>query len=190
MSMIIDIIDTTDPELASVSDLLNAAGANSTQLTFNAMCNGTGQMVTDVQGVANAGDIEALRIWAHGMPGVQMVSGGQGYPGARQDYVAITTDNFTQLAPLAPLFSSSGHAELRGCQVGSGGMGKALLLDLASMWCVPVYGGDTDQYGVEWYDNVVCAYPNGNVLVGAEGPPVAEVCVAGPTDDSASDSGS
>ena len=79
--MIIDVIDATDPEIASgVPALLSGLNVNSTQLTFNSMCNGVGQLLVNVQGVANAGDIDVLRIWAHGMPGAQM--GANSFAGA------------------------------------------------------------------------------------------------------------
>jgi hypothetical protein len=179
--MIIDVIDATDPEIASgVPALLSGLNVNSTQLTFNSMCNGVGQLLVNVQGVANAGDIDVLRIWAHGMPGAQMVSGGQGYPGARNDYVAITADTYTVLAPLAPLFSPSGWAELRGCEVGAGQAGGALLLDLASMWNVPVYGGEEDQYSEDWSGPVVCAMPSGAISTQTTGPSIADSNTATP----------
>jgi hypothetical protein len=172
--MIIDVIDMGDEYIAStVPNALDSACANSTRLNIYGMCNGVGEMLSAVQGVASAGSIDALRIWSHGMPGVQMVSGGQGYKGASKDYVAITIDNFTQLSPLTSLFSSSARVELRGCYVAAGGVGKALVLDLASMWNVQVYGSEVLQGDSDWIPPVLCASPSGQIST-STGPQIVD----------------
>jgi hypothetical protein len=164
--MVIDCIDMTDPAVgADVIAALNAASVASTQIQFYGMSNGVAQMVSSVANAASAGAIDALRIWGHGGPGSQNVTGGADGASTDQDFAGVSGANFSQTAgvlkQLTPLFSSSGRAELRGCSVGAGLDGNVLLLDLAALWNVPVYGGDVDQSGGDWSPPVSCAAPGG-----------------------------
>ncbi|MGA2795189.1 MAG: DUF4347 domain-containing protein [Roseiarcus sp.] len=164
--MVIDCIDMTDSALgASRIAALNAACVASTQLQFYGMSNGVTQMVSAVVNAASAGAVDALRIWGHGGPGSQNVSSGASGDSTDQDFAGVSVTNFGQTAgvlqQLTPLFSASGRAELRGCSVGADGAGRALLLDLASLWNINVYGGDVIQIGGDWSPPVTCAAPSG-----------------------------
>jgi hypothetical protein len=166
--MYIDCIDMTDPNVGNdVIQGLNGLSVASTQLQFYGQSNGVAQMVSAVQSALAGATIDALRIWSHGGPGEQGVTDGSG-TGA-DDFAAINTNNFTQLGlqQLAPLFSPGAWVELRGCNVGAGGQGNALLLDLASLLGVPVYAGVLQQAGVDWNPPVVCGYPSGGLTTTA-----------------------
>jgi hypothetical protein len=173
--MVIDCIDMTDPVISSSTRAwLSQQSVVSTQLQFYGMSNGVTALVQAISGVATTGTIDVLRIWGHGHPGSQNVSAGK--DDGSDDGAAIDADSFYEgdlakvLAPLAPLFSASARAELRGCNVGEGGAGSALLLDLADLWHVPVYGGDVLQYASGgWKPPVSCGNPGGG-LASTNGP--------------------
>ena len=169
--MNIDVIDMTDPNVGNdVTACLNNLGVVSTQLPLYGMSNGLAQMVSSVQGAATSA-IQALRIWGHGGPGQQNITGGRA-GSAPQDFAGLTADNFTQLQPLVPLFDPGGWVELRGCSVGAGAAGAALLLDLASLFNVSVYGANIEQSGSDWEGPVTCASPSG-ALSTCAGPDVS-----------------
>jgi Domain of unknown function (DUF4347) len=169
--MNIDVIDMTDPNVGNdVTTCLNSLGVVSTQLPLYGMSNGLAQMVSSVQEVATEA-IQALRIWGHGGPGSQNVTGGAA-GNAAQDFAGLNTDNFGQLRPLAPLFHPNGWVELRGCSVGAGAEGAALLLDLAALFNVSVYGATTTQSGSDWEGPVTRATPSGSLSTGV-GPDVS-----------------
>jgi len=135
--MNIDVIDMTDPNVGNdVTSCLNSLGVVSTQLPLYGMSNGLAQMVSSVQQAATSA-IQALRIWGHGGPGAQTVTGGATGTAA-QDFAGLNEDNFGQLQPLAPLFDPS---------VGAGAAGAALILDLAALFNVSVYSATTTQSG-------------------------------------------
>ena len=170
--MYIDVIDMTDSNLGnSRIQGLNNLSVASTQLQFYGMSNGVQQMVSSVQSALGGNSIDALRIWGHGGPGLQNVTAGASGSSANSDFSGITTDNFTQLGlqQLAPLFGSGAWVELRGCSVGAGGAGNALLLDLASLLGVPIYAGEVTQWTVDWSPPVTVGYPSGGIAC-AQGP--------------------
>jgi hypothetical protein len=175
--MYIDCIDMADGLGANRIQWLQYLCANSTQLQFYGMSNGVGQMVTSVQSAAAGTPIDALRIWGHGYPGGQIVSGGADGSSVDLNFAGISLSNFDQtsgvLAQLTSLFSANGRAELRGCSVGADGAGRALLLDLASLWGVPVYGADVVQTTGQWNPPVTCAMPGGGLST-TSGPPVVD----------------
>jgi hypothetical protein len=179
--MFIDVIDMTDANLGnSRAAGLSNLGVVSTQLPLYGMSNGLAQMVSAVQGAATS-PIQALRIWGHGGPGSQNVSAGASGD-ADQDFAGITADNFPQLKPLAPLFDHGGWVELRGCSVGAFPDGAVLLLDLASLLNVFVYGAELVQTSVAWSGPVACATPSG-ALSSCVGP---DVSASAPTSSSGS----
>jgi hypothetical protein len=162
--MYIDCIDMTDSNLGNNRiQGLNAAKVDSTQLQFYGMSNGVAQMVTSVQNALSGGKIDVLRIWGHGGPGIQNVSGGTSGDAAANDFAGVTVDNLNQsgLDQLASLFASGGWMELRGCSVGADDAGQALLLGIANLVGVPVYGGEVTQWTVDWSPPVTCATPPG-----------------------------
>jgi hypothetical protein len=172
--MYIDCIDMTDSNLGNNRiQWLNYLCVASTQLQFYGMSNGVQQMVNGVTNAASGSTIDVLRIWGHGGPGGQNVTAGASGTSGNQDFAGITVDNFNQLGleQLASRFSSGGSLELRGCNVAADGSGNALLLDLASLLCVPVYGGILVQDSGLWTPPVTCAYPSGGLATTA-GPPV------------------
>jgi hypothetical protein len=169
--MNIDVIDMADPNVGNdVTARLNSLGVVSKQLPLYGMSNGLAQMVSSVQEVTTEA-IQALRIWGHGGPGSQTVTGGTAGDAA-QDFAGIDTENFGQLQPLAPLFDPNGWVELRGCSVGAGNEGAALLLDLAALFNVSVYGATTTQAGTGWDGPVTRATPSGSLSTGM-GPDVS-----------------
>jgi hypothetical protein len=171
--MYIDCFDMTDAALAN-ADMgnLNAMGVPSTQLQFYPMSNGVAALVQSISQIATTATIDALRIWGHGAPGDQGVSSGENDTDD-SDWSGISAANFAQtaglLGTLTPLFKSAAWAELRGCSVGADGAGRALLLDLASLWNVKVYGGEIVQAGPDWAPPVICADPGGG-LSSTDGP--------------------
>jgi hypothetical protein len=171
--MIIEVIDmddsTTGPASASIG-LWNARtrpGAGRTILKLYGMSNGVGQMVSEIRQVARAGSISVLRIWGHGYPGGQGVSGGHSGTSFRDDFAGMTVDNFEgirgTLGTLRPLFVPGGRVELRGCDVAQGN-GDQLLVKLAKLWGVRVQGGTVVQHaGSNWDGQPVEAGPDGGL---------------------------
>jgi hypothetical protein len=162
----IDVIDNEDPVVGTdVNSELDGRGVNSTRVQMYGMCNGVGQMITDITQVAPVAGIGALRIWSHGGPGGQNVSAGQ----ADMDvhWAGISVANIEQirdtLTRLAPYFSPNGWAELRGCNVAADADGEALLQRLAAIWGVPVQAGILAQSGIDWVGPVHQSDPAGNM---------------------------
>src|ERR1700733_12455035 len=133
----------------------------STVLQFYGMSNGVVQMVNGIQNALNNPNdtyINVLRIWGHGGPGSQNVTAGAS-GSSTDDFSGIDQTTFTLLNPLQGSFAPGGWVELRGCSVGSGAAGQVLLMDLADMFNVPIYAGETLQYSVNWNPPVAVAYP-------------------------------
>jgi hypothetical protein len=154
--MNIDVIDMEDPALGNDRlQQLNDAGVQSTKIIMYGMCNGVGQMITDITQVAPVAGIGVLRIWSHGRSGGQTISGGHaGEAGRVQDWTGISVANLAavrdELTPLNPYFAPGARVELRGCNVAADSDGEALLQGLAGIWGVTVQAGILTQYHINW----------------------------------------
>ena len=163
--MYLDIIDMTDSNLGNNRiQGLNNLSVVSTQLQFYGMSNGVAQMVSDIKNALASDQIDVLRIWGHGGPGLQNVTAGDSGSSANADFSGLTVDNYQQVGidGLTGLFTQSGWLELRGCSVGDGDPGQTLLTGLAALLGVNVYAGDVTQWTVAWSPPVSCATPSGD----------------------------
>lgn len=130
---------------------------------------------------AGGGQIQSLRIFAHGAPGAQWVAGGFGSKDAadavRKPAQAIylngvTLQNQNVLAPLCNKFEPAAVVELHGCEVGKGVDGKNLCIALAKFWNVIVRAGTDLQYADAanvFESGYIQAYPSGRVIQFAKG---------------------
>ena len=163
--MYFDIIDMTDSNLGNnrIQGLNNLSVA-STQLQFYGMSNGVAQMVSDIKNALADGQIDVLRIWGHGGPGLQNVTAGAAGGSANADFSGLTQDNYDKVGidGLTGLFTQGGWIELRGCSVGDGDPGKKLLTGLAALLSVDVYAGDVTQWTVNWSPPVSCGTAAGD----------------------------
>jgi hypothetical protein len=163
--MYFDIIDMTDSNLGNsrIQGLNNLCVA-STQIQIYGMSNGVAQMVTDIKNALAGGQIDVLRIWGHGGPGLQNVTAGASGSSANADFSGLTQDNYKTVGidGLTGQFTADGWVELRGCSVGAGDPGKQLLTGLASLLGVNVYAGDVTQWTVDWSPPVSCGTTGGD----------------------------
>jgi hypothetical protein len=171
--MIIEVLDmddsTTGPAANSIG-LWNAKarpGPGRTIIKLYGMSNGVTEMVHAIKHAAQPRSIEVLRIWGHGYPGGQGVSGGTGGNTFANDFAGMAVSNFSAirniLVELTPLFAPAGRVELRGCNVAQGN-GDQLLVYLAQIWRVPVQGGTITQHaGSNWDGAVAEATPSGGL---------------------------
>lgn len=163
--MYFDVIDMTDSNLGNNRiQGLNNLSVLSTQLQFYGMSNGVAQMVSDIKKALADGQIDVLRIWGHGGPGLQNVTAGADGSSANADFSGLTQDNYDKVGidGLTGLFAQGASIELRGCSVGDGDPGKKLLTGLAAMLGVDVYAGDVTQYTVNWSPPVSCGTSGGD----------------------------
>lgn len=170
--MYFDIIDMTDSNLGNNRiQGLNNLSVVSEQLQFYGMSNGVAQMVADIKNALGGEQIDVLRIWGHGGPGLQNVTAGASGDSANADFSGLTAENYASvgLDGLSGLFSADGSIELRGCSVGAGDEGKALLTGVASLLNVNVYAGDVTQWTVAWSPPVSRGTPDGDYST-VEGP--------------------
>jgi hypothetical protein len=173
--MYIDVVDMTDSLGANRIQWLDYLKAVSKRILLYGMSNGVSQMVSEIGRLAGSASIDALRIWGHAYPGGQLASGGTDGSSIDLHFTGISAANFgavsALLSRLTPLLKTGGRAELRGCSVASGGAGETLLISLAGLWKVPVFGGSVVQTTGRWDPPVVRADPTGG-LQSAPGPAV------------------
>lgn len=175
---VVDVVDVGDPLLAQ-REAVQLQEAGSTPITLGLMCNGVGQMVSDVQRrVGEQQALAVLRITGHGNFGRWMtVSVGSvaHLPGPEYREVAgeyfsyVDNAHFTKVAPLLsplePYFLPYGSMEHTGCSIGSRPESRQLMQRLANLWGVPVSAGITTQVGILRFDGpVFTAYPRGGTL--------------------------
>ncbi|MBI1745335.1 MAG: hypothetical protein HYR55_01955 [Acidobacteria bacterium] len=171
--MIIEVLDMDDsvtgPAANSIG-LWNARtrpGPGRTIIKYYGMSNGVAQMVADIKKATGRSSINVLRIWGHGYPGGQGVSGGVAGATFANDFAGMTVSNVSALSStlgqLRPLFARGARTELRGCNVAQGN-GDQLLVSLARIWGVPVQGGSITQHaGSNWDGPVTEATPAGGL---------------------------
>lgn len=146
----INALDLVDPGVSTIEAALKSR-TDQKIFTYGGMCNGVGQMVTDVTRLASTGQVDVLRIWSHGFPGGQGVSTGMPdarfKPAGQRAGIGLTNlaDVGPDLARLAPCFAPLGRLELRGCSVGTGDDGRRLLQRLASLLHVDVLAAFNSQ---------------------------------------------
>ncbi len=106
--------------------------------------NGVGLLVSRIVQAGQSKPLGLLRIFGHGGKGLQMINAGRGgMPGGAAEHASALTPTITrqmrpELKRAASAFRSYGSAELHGCRVADGSMGRLLLKDLADEWGVPV----------------------------------------------------
>ena len=103
--------------------------------------------------LARAGNrkLTALRVWGHGF--IDLPDGTMNFG---HDSLAFDTfERFrSQLAPLAPVFTSASRMELRGC-ASARGRGKEMMKNLAVLLAVRVHASDKYQSLVNTWDRPV-----------------------------------
>jgi hypothetical protein len=179
---VISSIDAGDPGLADDDGrALRAAGDK--PILLGAMCNGLGQLVTEVGARAAGNSIAALRLDGHGNLGRWMtISVGEVADLAKQnprEYRKVEKEYFSYINPahfdkVAPLLSQLSHrfapfgfAEHHGCSLGKRPETRKMMAKLADLWGVPVSVGVALQpFGVITYfaGPVVTVYPRGASL--------------------------
>jgi hypothetical protein len=173
---VVSSIDAGDPELArDDGQALLAAGDK--PILLGAMCNGLGQMVSEVGARATGKSIAALRLDGHGNLGRWLtISVGNVVDMNRRDYRATAKEYYSYIDPVhfakvAPLlgqlsrqFASFGFAEHHGCSLGTKPQTRAMLAKLVALWGVPISVGTALQpFGVVTYFQgpVVTIFPRG-----------------------------
>lgn len=175
---VVDVVDIGDPML-SQRESAELRQAGSPPIQFGLMCNGIGQMVTDViQRVGASGWLAVLRITGHGNHGRWMTVSvgavadlkGQAYEEVAGEYYSyIDAAHFNQVAPtlaqLKPYFAPFGSMEHTGCSIGSRPESRRMMQRLADLWDVPVSAGIPTQRNVLHFDGAVfTAYPKSGTL--------------------------
>jgi hypothetical protein len=176
---IIDVVDAGDPMVPRTAGaVLVSTGANP-PIELGLMCNGVGQMITDVIGRA-ANPIALLRITGHGNLGRWMTVSvgsvahlqGQPYSDAESEYFSyIDLRHFEQLrqvlSRLTSHFARFGSMEHHGCSIGSVADSRRMMQKLSDVWRVPVSAGTGLQTasGIPRFNGPVhTAFPNNGNL--------------------------
>lgn len=175
---VVDVVDIGDPMLAE-REAVELRRAGSPPILLGLMCNGIGQMVSDIiRQVGGSRWIAVLRITGHGNHGRWMTVSvgavadlrGQEYEEVAGEYYSyIDTAHFDQVAPtlamLKPYFAPFGSMEHTGCSIGGRPESRRMMQRLASLWDVPVSAGIPTQLHVLHFDGAVfTAYPGGGSL--------------------------
>lgn len=163
--MIIDVIDATDHHVKLSLDH-RLKYVNSKRIEIYAMSNGVSFMINEIISALGSSKLELLRIWGHGVAGVQMVSTGNQVAGSSASRAAITLENIGEMEPILirirNCFAPNARVELRGCKVASYERGQDLIVALAKIWGVPVQAGIMLQDTTGWWTgNVIQATPSG-----------------------------
>ncbi len=155
--MIVDVVDCGDPIVGFyVRKGLREQGVSSTVLEMYAMSDGVGQMVFDLLGAVRPGQLDLLRIWAHGGPGrIGISNGWAGGHLVGPHLSGLSSESLdsvrSRLARLRPLFARGARVELRGCAVAANDAGGRLLSGLSGIWGICVQAGAVNQRaGREW----------------------------------------
>jgi hypothetical protein len=175
---VVDVVDVGDPLLAT-REAIELTAAGSSPITLGLMCNGVGQMVSDVQRrVGEQQRLAVLRITGHGNFGRWMtVSVGSVAHLPRPEYREVAGEYFSYiddahfhkvaplLSQLQPYFLPYGSMEHTGCSIGSRPESRHLMQRLANLWGVPVSAGIPQQAAVLRFDGAVfTVYPGGGTL--------------------------
>jgi len=176
---IVDVVDVGDPMLQQrEAEQLRAAG--SVPIELGLMCNGVGQMVSDVIQRAGSSPIALLRMTGHGNLGRWMtVSVGSVAHLPQPEYDIIAAEYYSYISPahfselksllsqLTRCFASFGSMEHLGCSIGSRPESRKLMQGLASLWNVPISAGIRTQVSVLHFDGPShTEYPRRQTLSG------------------------
>jgi hypothetical protein len=166
MGYVVDVVDMTDGLLAAdvMHDLERENGSKIIQVP--AILGGLKYMVEQILRRTTYHEINVLRIWGHGMNGVQNIAAAQS-DGGWITGGSLDIHHFelsaALMASLHPKFySSKSRIELRGCRVARGADGRALMIRLARTVGVRVMAAWEDQAGTDWIDDVYQAEPDGS----------------------------
>ena len=176
---IVDVVDAGDPMVSRTAGaVLVRTGANP-PIELGLMCNGVGQMITEVIGRAG-NPIALLRMTGHGNLGRWMTVSvgsvahlqGQPYRDAESEFFSyIDLRHFEQLretlAPLTSHFARFGSMEHHGCSIGSVADSRRMMQKLSDVWRVPVSAGMglQDASGIPRFNGPVnTAFPNNATL--------------------------
>jgi peptidoglycan hydrolase-like protein with peptidoglycan-binding domain len=172
---VISSVDMGDEGLKVDVQALKASGDNPIEL--GAMCNGLGQLISDVEGRASGKSIAALRLDGHGNLGRWMtVSVGDVVDMTKKDYKETAKEYYSYidaghfskvsglLGKLSGRFAPFGFAEHHGCSLGKRPETRRMMARLADLWRVPVSVGIVLQpFGAVTYFQgpVVTVFPLG-----------------------------
>ncbi|MGE5303909.1 MAG: peptidoglycan-binding domain-containing protein [Alphaproteobacteria bacterium] len=174
---VLDVVDVGDP-LLQQREANEFRQAGSHPIEIGLMCNGVGQMVSDVIRRCARVPVALLRITGHGNLGRWMtVSVGDVVDLSRSDYRVVASEdhsyiserNFTMLAAtlsqLKPVFARFGSMEHLGCSIGGNPSGRRMMQRLASLLNVPVSAGIQTQRSTLRFDGAAhTAYPSSGSL--------------------------
>ena len=118
--------------------------------------------------------ISVLRVWNHGR--VNFADGTKENGNIIFGADNLNADNFSQyksyLRQLFQHFARPARVELRGC-IAAKGSGGRMMLDMANLWQVDVYGSDKYMPQIlSWASTVFLARPGAGTIVPARGPEV------------------
>lgn len=116
--------------------------------------------------IGNSPDsIKVLRIWSHGFVNFEHSELENGNINFGKPVInSLNAKNYkdfeTNLSFLTPCFAKPARVELRGC-ISAKGTGNKLLLNLANLWQVDIYGSDQYQPQIlNWSSRVFVAKPS------------------------------
>ena len=176
---VVSSIDAGDAELAKADrEVLEAFGDK--PIMLGAMCNGLGQLVSEVNSRSRGLKLAALRLDGHGNLGRWMtLSVGEvadlaaenprEYRQIKKEYFSyIDPTHFARIAPLLGQLSSKfapfGFAEHHGCSLGKRPETRKMMAKLADLWGVPIsVGTGLQSFGViaDFEGPVVTVFPRG-----------------------------
>lgn len=175
---VISSVDTDDPDAKEDVNALKDSGDKPIEMA--AMCNGLGQLISEVGRRAGSNSIAALRLDGHGNLGRWLtVSVGnvvelkekhpEEYAKVEKEYYSfIDSKHFPQVAgllsTLSDRFAPFGFVEHHGCSLGSRLSTRRMLAKLADLWGVPISVGTKLQpFGAVTYfaGPVFTAFPLG-----------------------------
>ena len=176
---VVSSIDAGDPGLAK-EDARALEAVGDKPILLGAMCNGLGQLITEVSARCGGLKLAALRLDGHGNLGRWMtISVGEvadlskenprEYRLVAKEYFSyINPTHFAKVAPLLSQLSSKfapfGFAEHHGCSLGKRPETRKMMAKLANLWRVPISVGTRLQsFGViaDFEGPVFTAYPAG-----------------------------
>jgi Putative peptidoglycan binding domain len=149
---VVSSVDMGDPGLKVDVQALKDSGDNPIEL--GAMCNGLGQLISDVERRASGKSIAALRLDGHGNLGRWMtVSVGDVVDMTKKDYRETAKEYYSYvdaghfsrvsglLGKLSGRFAPFGFAEHHGCSLGKRPETRRMMAKLADLWRVPISVG-------------------------------------------------
>lgn len=179
------VVDEADGS-TDVQDIINRYSPDQT-IRLAGMCNGIGQVMSDITHLAPLHGLTKLIIKGHGDSGLQGIGIGKGSitfangstqsvfapslpKSAQWQFSVLNLDylsdpaNSQAVSLIAPYFNAQGSAELYGCHTGDGPSGQELLKRLSKLWNVPASA--STWFNLKQSSNlagtVITAYPDGH----------------------------